>query len=116
MKAVRIHDFGGPEVLRHEDVSDPQLRKNHVLVQVKACAMNHVDLWARKGLPGIKLPHILGSDVAGEIVETGEYVSSRKRGERVIVAPMHFCGYCSKCVSGLQNQCSEFSVLGARVD
>ena len=63
MKAIRIHEFGGPEVLRYEDVPDPQPLKNQVLVHVKACAMNHLDLWVRKGLPGVKLPHILGSDI-----------------------------------------------------
>src|ERR1700736_1411969 len=116
MKAVRIHEFGGPEVLRYEDVPDPQLRKDQVLVRVKACAMNHLDIWVRKGLPGVKLPHILGSDVAGEVVEVGEYVSGFKTGQRVLLAPMHFCGHCAKCVAGLQNQCREFTVLGNGVD
>ena len=67
MKAVRIHEFGGPEVLRYEDAPDPILRKDHVLVRVRACALNHLDICVRKGLPGVKLPHILGSDIAGEI-------------------------------------------------
>ncbi len=116
MKAVRIHEFGGPEVLRYEDVPDPQPRKDEVLVRVKACAMNHLDLWVRKGIPGVKLPHILGSDVAGEIIEVGEYVTGFKPGQRVLLAPMHFCGHCTKCVSGLQNQCREFTVLGNAVD
>src|SRR3989441_5790238 len=116
MKAVRIHEFGGPEVLRYEDVPDPQLRKDQVLVRVKACAVNHLDLWVRKGLPGVKLPHILGSDVAGEIVEVGEYVSGFKPGQRVLLAPMHFCGHCTKCVAGLPNQCRVFTVLGNSVD
>ncbi len=116
MKAVRIHEFGGPEVLRYEDVPDPQPRKDQVLVRVKACAMNHLDLWVRKGIPGVKLPHILGSDVAGEIVEVGEYVTGFKPGQRVLLAPMHFCGHCTKCASGLQNQCREFTVLGNAVD
>ncbi|HXY12950.1 MAG TPA: zinc-binding dehydrogenase [Terriglobales bacterium] len=116
MKAVRIHEFGGPEVLRHEDVPDPQPRKDQVLVRVRACAMNHLDLWVRKGLPGVKLPHILGSDIAGEIVEIGEYVNGFKTGQRVLIAPMHFCNHCAKCVAGLQNQCPEFTVLGSRVD
>ena len=116
MKAVRIHEFGGPEVLRYEDVRDPQPRKDQVLVRVRACAMNHLDLWVRKGLPGVKLPHILGSDIAGEIVEVGEYVSGFKAGQRVLIAPMHFCNHCAKCVAGLQNQCSEFTVLGNGVD
>ena len=116
MKAVRIHEFGGPEVLRYEDVPDPTPRKDQVLVRVRACAMNHLDLWVRKGLPGVSLPHILGSDVAGEIVEVGEYATGFKPAQRVLFAPMHFCNHCAKCVAGLQNQCPEFTVLGNRVD
>jgi NADPH:quinone reductase-like Zn-dependent oxidoreductase len=116
MKAVRIHEFGGPEVLRYEDVPDPQPRQDQVLIRVKACAMNHLDIWVRKGLPGITLPRILGSDIAGEIVEVGEYVGGFKPGQRVIVAPMRFCNRCAKCVAGLQNQCREFTVLGNGVD
>ena len=116
MKAVRIHQFGGPEVLIYEDILDPQLRKDQVLVKVKACSLNHLDLWVRKGLPGVKLPHILGSDIAGEVMEVGEYVSGIKVGQRVLVAPMHFCGHCVKCLAGVQNQCREFTVLGNAVD
>jgi NADPH:quinone reductase-like Zn-dependent oxidoreductase len=116
MKGVRIHQFGGPEVLKYEDIPDPQPRKDQVLVRVKACSLNHLDLWVRKGLPGVKLPHILGSDIAGEIVEIGEYVSGFTTGRRVLVAPMHFCGYCVNCLAGKQNQCREFTVLGNAVD
>src|SRR5437588_5864987 len=116
MKAVRIHETGGPEVLRYEDIPEPQLRKDQVLVRVKACAMNHLDLWIRKGIPKVKLPHILGSDVAGEIAEIGEYASGFKAGQRVLLAPMHFCNHCEKCTAGLQNQCREFTVLGNAVD
>jgi len=116
MKAVRIHQFGGPEVLLYEDLPDPHPRKDQVLVRVRACAMNHLDLWARKGLPGINLPHILGSDIAGEIVEVGEYITGFKPGQRVLLAPMTFCNHCPKCVAGLQNQCRQFTVLGNAVD
>jgi len=116
MKAIRIHEFGGPEVLRYESVPDPKPRKDQVLIRVRACAMNHLDLWVRKGLPGVKLPHIPGSDVAGEIVEVGEYITGLKAGQRVLVAPMHFCNHCAKCVAGLENQCPEFTVLGNAVD
>jgi NADPH:quinone reductase-like Zn-dependent oxidoreductase len=116
MKAVRIHEFGGPEVLCYEDVPDAKPRKDQVLVRVRACAMNHLDLWVRKGLPGVNLPHIPGSDVAGEIVEVGEYVTGLNPGRRVLLAPMHFCNHCANCVAGLQNQCPEFTVLGNRVD
>ena len=116
MKAVRIHQFGGPEVLTYEHIPDPQLRKDQVLVRVKACSLNHLDLWVRKGLPGVKLPHILGSDIAGEVVEAGEYIPGFQPGQRVLVAPMHFCGHCVKCVAGLENQCREFTVIGNAVD
>ena len=116
MKAVRIHEFGGPEVLCYEDVPDAKPRKDQVLVRVRACAMNHLDLWVRKGLPGVNLPHIPGSDVAGEIVEVGKYVTGLNPGQRVLLAPMHFCNHCANCVAGLQNQCPEFTVLGNRVD
>jgi NADPH:quinone reductase-like Zn-dependent oxidoreductase len=116
MKAVRIHQFGGPEVLTYEDVADPKPRKDQVLVRVRACSLNHLDIWTRKGLPGVNLPHILGSDVAGEIVEVGEYISDLKPGQRVLLAPMLFCNRCPKCVAGLQNQCRQYTVLGNGVD
>lgn len=116
MKAIRIHQFGAPEVLQYEDIPDPHPRKDQVLIRVKACAMNHLDLWVRKGLPGVKLPHILGSDISGEIAEVGEYVTAFKAGQRVLVAPMHFCGHCTQCLSGLQNQCRQFTVIGNGID
>ena len=116
MKAVRIHAFGASEVLMYEEVPDPQPRKDQVLVRVKACSLNHLDVWVRKGLPGVKLPHILGSDIAGEVAQVGEYVSGLKSGQRVLIAPMHFCGHCVACLAGMQNQCREFTVLGNGVD
>jgi NADPH:quinone reductase-like Zn-dependent oxidoreductase len=116
VKAFRIHQFGGPEVLIYEDIADAQPRKDQVLVRVRACSLNHLDIWTRKGLPGVKLPHILGSDVAGEIVEVGEYVTGFTPGQRVLLAPMTYCGRCEKCVSGLQNQCRQFTALGNMVD
>ena len=116
MKAVRIHEFGGPEVLKYEDAPDPVLRKDHVLVRVRACALNHLDLWVREGLRGVTLPHILGSDVAGEVVEAGEYIRDVKPGTRVLLAPMVFCNHCEQCTSGHQNFCEQFAVLGNTVD
>ena len=112
MKAVRIHEFGGPEVLKFEDVPEPQLRKDQILVKVQAVALNHLDLFIRKGLPGIKLPHINGSDVSGTIAEVGEYITDLKAGQRVLLAPMTFCGVCPACTAGQQNLCPQFSVLG----
>ena len=116
MKAVRIHEFGGPEVLRYEDAPDPALRKDHVLVRVRACALNHLDIWVRKGLPGVKLPHILGSDIAGEVVESGEYIAGIKPGTRVLLAPMVFCNHCEPCTTGRHSLCRDFAVLGNTVD
>jgi len=116
MKAAIMREFGGPEVLHYEDVPDPQPRQDQVMIRVKACAMNHLDLWVRKGLPGVKLPHILGSDIAGEIVEVGQYVTDLRPGQRVLLAPMHFCNRCAQCLSGRQNMCREFTVLGNGVD
>ena len=112
MKAVRIHEFGGPEVLKFEDEPEPQLRKDHVLVRVKACALNHLDLFIRKGLPGVKLPHINGSDISGEVAEVGEYITDLKSGQRVLLVPMTFCNVCPACTAGQQNLCPQFSVLG----
>ena len=111
MKAIRFHQFGGPEVLKYEDVPDPRPREDQVLIRIKACALNHLDLWVRKGLPGVKLPHINGSDVAGDVIEVGSYVASVRRG-RVLLAPMTFCNHCAQCSSGQQSFCREFSVLG----
>ncbi len=116
MKAVRYHEFGGPEVLKYEDAPDPVLRKDQVLVRVKACALNHLDVWCRKGLPGIKLPHINGSDVAGDVAEVGEYIKGLSTGQRVLLVPMVFCNHCEFCVSGRQTFCREFTVLGNLVD
>jgi len=112
MKAVRFHEFGGPEVLKYEDVPDPQIRKDQVLIRVKACALNHLDLFIRKGLPGVKLPHINGSDVSGDIAQVGEYITDLKAGQRVLLAPMTFCGVCPACCAGEQNKCPQFTVLG----
>jgi len=116
MKAVRIHEFGGPEVLKYEDAPDPALRKDYVLVRVRACALNHLDLWVREGLRGVKLPHILGSDIAGEVAEAGEYITGVKPGTRVLLAPMVFCNHCEQCMAGHHNLCPQFAVLGNTVD
>jgi len=116
MKAARFHEYGGPEVLKYEDVPDPKPRKDQVLVRVKACALNHLDLWVRKGVGNAPLPHINGSDVAGDVAELGEYVTDLKVGQRVLLAPMVFCNHCQFCSAGRQSFCRQFSVLGNRVD
>ena len=112
MKAVRFHAHGGPDVLRCEEVPDPVAAPGEALVRVRACALNHLDIWERRGLPrvAIPLPHISGSDVAGEVVACDD--GSARVGERVMVQPGVSCGRCAACVSGRDNECASFEVLG----
>ena len=118
MKAVRIHAHGGPEVLRYETVPDPAPQADEVLVRVRACALNHLDIWNRKGLPRpmVPLPHILGSDIAGEVAATGELVDDLKPGDPVILNPGVSCGRCRHCLSGQDNMCPRYHLLGAGRD
>jgi len=74
VKAIRIHEDGGPEVLRYEDVPDPEAREGEVLVELRAASLNHLDVWIRKGLPSVPKPRILGADGAGVIAGTDERV------------------------------------------
>ena len=80
MKAIVFHQHGGPNVLKYEDAPEPALRANDVLIRVKACALNHLDLWVRRGLPNvpIPLPHIPGSDIAGEVAKIGSDVTLKR--------------------------------------
>ena len=114
MKAIVFKEHGGPEVLQYTDAPVPAVRANEVLVRVRACALNHLDLWVRGGLPGvaIPLPHIPGSDIAGEIAEIGPEVTTVKVGQKVVLAPGVSCGKCASCVAGLDNRCRQFSNLG----
>jgi NADPH:quinone reductase-like Zn-dependent oxidoreductase len=118
MKAVLFHQHGAPDVLQYTDAPQPAIRANEVLVRVKACALNHLDLWVRHGLPGvpIPLPHIPGSDVAGEIAQIGAGVTSVKVGQKVVLAPGVSCGKCAACLAGLDNRCRQFTNLGYMID
>lgn len=102
MRAIRFHHHGTPDVLKYEDALDPTFGPTGVLVRVKACALNHLDLWVRRGIPSvlIPLPHIPGSDVAGEIAQIGADVSTVRVGQKVVLAPGVTCGKCAACVSG----------------
>ena len=116
MKAAIFHKHGGPEVLEYADVPEPRIRANEVLVEVKACALNHLDIFARGGLPGIEipLPHILGNDIAGVVREAGELVTWVKPGDEVMVQPGVSCGHCEFCLSGQDNLCREYDIIGYR--
>ena len=118
MKAIVFHQHGAPEVLKYEDAPEPQLRANEVLVRVRACALNHLDLWVRMGLPNvpIPLPHIPGSDVAGEVAKIGPDVNTVKVGQRVVLAPLVSCGKCAACLAGFDNRCRQATNLGYMID
>lgn len=115
MKAITLDKPGGPENLKLAELPDPKPGPGEVVVRVRACGINHLDLWVREGLPAYKitLPHILGSDVAGEILELGPGVSGFKTGDRVAVSPGKSCGACEFCSSGRESICPEFRIIGA---
>src|SRR5438105_884302 len=114
MKAVVIHQHGGPEVLKYEDAPEPQIKANEVLIRVRACALNHLDLFVRAGIPGVKFafPHVLGSDIAGEVVRAGDLCERVKPGMRVLLSPGVSCRQCEQCVSGRDNQCRRYALFG----
>src|SRR5713101_965985 len=118
MKAVRFHEFGGTEVLRYEEAPTPTIGTREVLVNLKAAALNHLDVWIRSGARerGIPLPHIPGSDGAGIISEVGNEVQNFKPGDRVVISPGLSCGTCENCSSGRDNLCREYRVLGVKED
>jgi len=118
MRAVRFHEHGGLEVLKYEEAPEPKIEANEVLVKVKACALNHLDLWLRQGVSdwNLPLPHILGSDISGEVAEVGSDVKGVKAGERVLLCPGISCGKCEMCFRGLDSACRSYTLFGVFVD
>ncbi len=118
MRAVRFHKHGGPEVLRYEVVPDPEPNADEALVRVKACALNHLDLWARNGLHRVKIPmpHISGSDISGVVERVPKEETQFRRGDEVIVNPGVGCGRCDRCLSGRDDQCKEYTIIGYGMD
>lgn len=112
MKAVRFHQHGGPEVLRYEEAPEPQVGPGEALVRVRACALNHLDLFQRRGLDRVRIPmpHISGADVSGEIVASPD--PEVPAGRRVMLQPGLSCGRCEACVAGRDNECPHYDVLG----
>jgi NADPH:quinone reductase-like Zn-dependent oxidoreductase len=114
MRAVRFHEHGGAEVLKYEEAPDPAPGSTDVLVRVRACALNHLDIWNRRGVASIELPHILGADVAGEVVESSD--TRIAPGQRVMLQPGLSCGRCEACLDGRDNECPQYDVLGSHSD
>lgn len=118
MNAIRFHEFGGPDVLRHEEAPDPVPKPGEVRIRLKAAALNHLDLFIRSGERerNIPLPHIPGCDGAGIVDEAGEGAVAFRPGERVCISPGISCGTCDACAHDRETFCPSYHVLGTRED
>lgn len=116
MKAARFHQHGGSGVIRYEDAPDPQPAPGVATVRVRACALNHLDLWQRRGLERVTIPfpHISGADIAGEVLDSGG--GPVPAGARVMLQPGLSCGSCAACLAGRDNLCPSYDVIGYRSD
>jgi NADPH:quinone reductase-like Zn-dependent oxidoreductase len=117
MKALVFNEFGGPDTLRLQDVPDPVIGAEEVLVRVRACALNHLDIFVREGIPALKtpLPFWTGCDIAGDVAEVGAAVKTVKVGDRVAVNPNLTCGRCEFCIQGEDSLCLQYGILGEHV-
>ncbi|MDX2011775.1 MAG: zinc-binding dehydrogenase [Myxococcaceae bacterium] len=117
MRAVGFTRHGGPEVLEVIELPTPQPKAREVRVKVKAVALNHLDVWVRKGWPGLKLelPHVLGADIAGVVDAVGSEVGDLEPGTEVCVNPGVSCGVCDKCLLGADNLCRQYTILGEHI-
>lgn len=108
MKAVIFEEHGGPEMLEYSDIDIPEIESDEILVEVQACALNHLDKFVREGIPGIDhdLPHVSGGDIAGVVAEVGDEVDEVKNGDRVLLDPRVTCGDCEYCRAGETNRCT----------
>jgi NADPH:quinone reductase-like Zn-dependent oxidoreductase len=113
-RAVVFHRHGGPDVLEPARLPDEPLGPDEVRVEVVACALNRLDLWVRGGLPSLRLPlpHTLGSDIAGRVIEVGARVDPAWRDRRVWVTPGTSCRRCEACLSGRDNLCPRYAIRG----
>lgn len=116
MRAVFIESHGGPEVVKYGDLPEPEPKAGEVLVKVRAGALNHLDIWVRKGIPGIeqRLPHVLGSDCAGVVAAVGAGVLRVKPGDEVVCDPGVSCGTCEFCQAGEHSECVRFGLIGEK--
>jgi len=117
MKAFLIHQHGDLDQVRYEEIDDPEIQPGSVRVKTQATALNHLDLWVVRGLPGrdLKMPHVLGSDGAGIVEEVGEGVSRFSVGDRVMINAVLSCGKCEFCIQGEQSMCVRLRLVGEQV-
>ena len=118
MRAILFRRHGSGEVLEEAEVPVPRIAPDEILIQVRAAGVNHLDIFVRRGLPGvaIPLPHIPGSDAAGVVAEAGDAVTGLEPGMRVTIDPGISCGRCSTCASGAGSQCRQFRIVGEHID
>ena len=116
MKAIRIHAHGGVEQLRLDELEAPKLGPYQLLVEVKAAALNRLDIFVRTGIPGVPLPVIMGADAAGVVREIGSQVTEFKPGDRVLGQPGAGCGLCQQCKDGRENYCLKYGIAGEHFD
>ena len=114
MSGIVLHTHGGPDNLQHHDrINIPIIDKNEILINIKYCGINHLDLWLRKGGTGdrLSLPRIPGSDIVGKVIDKGEHVAHLEVGDYVVVYPGRGCGKCNACISGRETLCKDFEIL-----
>ena len=116
MRAVYFERFGGPDVLTFGERPTPSPKPGEALVRVRACSINHLDLWVRAGLKGLEpeMPHIPGNDVVGEVTELGAGVTHLSVGQKTLVNPTLSCGHCAACANGDDNLCRFYDVVGRK--
>ncbi len=117
MKAVVLHKRGSPDQLQYQDWPEPEIGPDEVLVRVRACATNYLDVWTRSGAQGVKapLPHILGIESAGDVAAMGPEVHGLELGQPVVVAPFTHCDRCKYCLSGHDNMCVDRRIIGVQL-
>ncbi|MBX7255450.1 MAG: zinc-binding dehydrogenase [Candidatus Hydrogenedentes bacterium] len=114
MKAAFINQNGDLDVIEFGEVADPEPAENEVVVRLQAAALNHLDIWVRKGRPGVELsiPHVLGSDGMGTISAVGKNVTTVRVGDSVVINPGLSCDACEYCLRGDQSECLFFGIVG----
>lgn len=118
MKSLRVHEHGGTEKIVIDEIPGPAPKANEAVVKIAATSVNHLDIWVRGGMRNVSLPlpMVLGSDGAGIVAEVGNDITDLKVGDRVLISPGTSCGRCEECLSGHDNLCREYKILGEHCD